>query len=98
MDIQSRTLGVNHEDTVDSVFKLARDLALAKKPDEAILWLREAIQRGIDASSIDDLDKGADWRSLRSDQRFVELVAQAHKHAYNRPKDDEAEQDAVPSK
>src|SRR5215472_6252676 len=86
VDIQSRTLGLNHEDTVDSVFKLARDLALAKKPDEAIHWLREAIQRGIDTSSIDDLDKGSHWKSLRSDQRFIELAAQAHKRAFNRPK------------
>jgi eukaryotic-like serine/threonine-protein kinase len=88
VDIQSRTLGVNHEDTVDSVFKLARDLALAKKPDESIFWLREAIQRGIDASSMDDLDKGADWKSLRSDDRFIKLLAQAHKRAPNRLKDD----------
>ncbi len=79
VEIQSRALGVNHEDTVDSVFKLARDLALAKKPDEAIFWLREVIQRGIDANIIDDLDKATDWKSLRSDPRFRELVAQMRK-------------------
>jgi len=79
VEIQSRALGVNHQDTVDSVFKLARDLALAKKPDEAIFWLREAIQRGIDANIIDDLDKATDWKSLRSDPRFRELVAQMRK-------------------
>ena len=87
VDIQSRVLGLNHKDTVDSVFKLARDLALAKEPEGALLWLREAVHRGINANCIDDLDKGSDCKSLRSDQHFIEIVAQAHKRAPTLKKD-----------
>jgi serine/threonine protein kinase len=79
INIQSRVLGVNHEDTVDSVFNLARDLALAGRRDEAIAWLRDALHRGVRAGRLAELDNSADWKSLRSDPRFSELVSQTHK-------------------
>ncbi len=55
VNIERRVLGAGHPDTVDSVYKLARVLALTKKPDEAIALLGDAVDQGLDAKTLADL-------------------------------------------
>jgi len=80
-EIQTRVLGASHRDTIDSVYKLARALALARDRNESIAWLRNAIGRGISAATLTELEKSEDWKLLRNDPQFQELVAQARKRS-----------------
>jgi eukaryotic-like serine/threonine-protein kinase len=77
VDIQRRILGSGHPDTVDSTYKLARDLVLARKTEESISVLSDAVHHGVDANAVAELEKGANWKSLRRDRRFIALVRTA---------------------
>ena len=78
-DIERRVLGVSHPDTVDSIYKLARLFVLTRNKDEAIAWLRDAVNHGLAEESLADLEKGTDWKLLRGDPRFEALIAEAQK-------------------
>ena len=81
VEIQTRVLGAGHRDRLDSVYKLARALSLAQNRDESIAWLQDAIGHGIAAATVTELEQSADWKFLRRDPQFRELIAQAHRHS-----------------
>ena len=81
VDIQRRILGPGHPDTVDSVYDLARALALTMKREESLSLLRDAVNHKVNADEANELEKSADWKSLRGDPRFEALVAEAQKRA-----------------
>ena len=76
VDLERRLLGPNHPDTVDTVYSLARVLALAGKSKEAIATLRDAVIQGLSPEDLADLGKNADWNSLRGDVRFKAIIEQ----------------------
>ena len=88
VDIQRRALGETHPDTLDSLFRLATVLAVLGKKDEAISTLREAVEHGLDAETVANLDKNADLKSLHGDPRFAALVSDAQKRAASPKKTD----------
>jgi len=81
VEIQTRVLGAGHRDRLDSVYKLARALSLAQNRDESIAWLQDAIGHGIAATTVIELEQSEDWKFLRRDPQFQELIAQAHRHS-----------------
>jgi len=81
VDLERRILGPNHPDTIDTVYSLARVLALEGKPEKAIPFLNDAIDRGLTTDELAELNKSADWKSLRGDPRFEALVSKAQEHA-----------------
>jgi hypothetical protein len=79
VDIERRVLGSKHPDTVDSVYKLARLLALMRKPDEAISLLDNAVDNGLDPGLLVNFEKDTALKSLHGNPRFDALVAKAGK-------------------
>jgi len=74
--IERRTLGSSPQ-TAISVYNLACILALEGKKDEALSFLREAIDHGLPIRVDQDIEKDGDLKSLQGDSRFAALVAHA---------------------
>jgi serine/threonine protein kinase len=72
-----RALGPNDPNTPMFIYSLAGLLAREGRRDEALATLREALDHGLDAATIQGMEKDADLKSLRSDPRFNALVADA---------------------
>lgn len=84
---QSHVYGIDNPKTALSTYTLAAWAALRGDREKALGLLREAIDHGLDASTIQGMEKDADLRSLRGDPRFTAIVADARQHlTEQRPK------------
>jgi hypothetical protein len=72
-----RSLGPNDPNTPMFIYSLAGLLAREGRRDEALAALREALDEGLDAATMQGMDKYAELKSLRSDPRFNALAADA---------------------
>ena len=86
MDIERSVLGTSHPDTLDSICKLARVLALTKKSDETISLLTDAVDHGLKFETLAELEKDTDLRSVRGDPRLEALLTKARNRAESIPR------------
>jgi len=77
VDARGRSLGPDHPDTASSTYGLACVLALQGRRNEALSFLRQAIDHGLDAGNDLGMEKDDDLKSLYGDPRFTALVAHA---------------------
>jgi len=64
----------------DLLYGLGSVSALQGRKDEALSFLREAVEHGLRVSDALGIDKDPDLQSLRGDPRFAALVAYAKEH------------------
>ena len=84
---QSHVYGIDNPKTAISTYTLGAWAALRGDHEKGLGLLREAIDHGLDAATIQDMEKDADLKSLHGDPRFTALVADARQHvAAQRPK------------
>ncbi len=79
--IQKRRYGASHSSTADSTYNLACLAAVQGYRDKAIALLGEAVGHGLQPNSAVHMEEDDDLKSLRSDPRFIALVAHAKKQA-----------------
>jgi serine/threonine protein kinase len=79
--IQRRVLGPEHMDTAASTYNLALVKVHLGQTSEALLLLREAVEHGLSPGDCLGMDKEPDFKPLRGDPRFQEIVAEAKQHA-----------------
>jgi len=83
MDLNRRILGPEHPETVASAYNLARVLTLSGRHEEAVPLLEEAVEHGLSEESLTELQKSADWKSLRADPRFKSIMTRAAERVTN---------------
>jgi serine/threonine protein kinase len=76
-----RALGPNDPNTPMFIYGLAGLMAREGRKYEAFASLREALDHGLDADTIQNMDKDPELKSLHSDPRFAPLVADANQKA-----------------
>jgi len=81
LEIRRRVLGPEHPDTATSAYELSGLLARQGRPGEALSFLRQAVDHGLDPGSDLDIEKGDDFTSLHGDPRFAALVVHAKERA-----------------
>jgi eukaryotic-like serine/threonine-protein kinase len=79
--LQKRRYGASHSSTADSTYNLACLAAVQGYRDKAIALLGEAVGHGLQPNSAVHMEEDDDLKSLRSDPRFIALVAHAKKQA-----------------
>ncbi len=85
LDVQRRVLGPESSETADTAYNLACLMAVRGRREEAISFLREAVDHGLSPSADLDIEKDAELRSLHGDPRFSALVAHAKERAVASP-------------
>jgi len=85
LQIRRRTLGPDHPDTAASLYRLAEIAALQGKRDEAISFLREAVDHGLPLSDLEDAMRSPELKSLRGDPRFESILALAKERSIQKP-------------
>jgi eukaryotic-like serine/threonine-protein kinase len=80
-DIQRRVLGPESPDSADSAYNLACLMAVQGRREEAISFLSESVDHGLDSFTASNMEKDTDLKSLRGDPRFALLVAHAKERA-----------------
>jgi eukaryotic-like serine/threonine-protein kinase len=84
---QSHVYGIDNPKTALSTYTLGAWAALRGDREKALGLLREAIDHGLDAATIQGMEKDADLKSLHGDPRFAAIVADARQHvAGQKPK------------
>jgi len=84
---QAHVYGTDNPKTALSTYTLGAWAALRGDHEKALGLLREAIDHGLDAATIQGIEKDADLKSLRGDLRFAAIVADARQHVVEqRPK------------
>jgi eukaryotic-like serine/threonine-protein kinase len=73
--IRRRVLGTDHPHTALAAYLLGGMLAVAGRRDEALLFLREAMDHNLSATLQREMENEPDLRSLHGDPRFEALVA-----------------------
>ena len=81
-----RALGDSHPHTAETAYKLACDLALEGKRDEAFSNLRFAVEHELNAGIRSGITKDEDLKSLRADPRFEQTLASSRRQAAAVPK------------
>lgn len=81
LEIQRRVLGPDHPDTALSTYNLACVIAHQGKSAEALAMLREAVDHGLAAWVIREMNKDPDLNSLHNDPHFDALVSYANNRA-----------------
>jgi hypothetical protein len=81
LNIRSRVLGPEHPDTAMSAYELSGLLARQGRRSEALSFLQQAVDHGLDP--VLDIELGAtnDFTSLHGDPRFAALVTHAKEQA-----------------
>jgi serine/threonine protein kinase/tetratricopeptide (TPR) repeat protein len=79
--IQKRRYGASHPSTADSTYNLACLAAVQGYRDKAMALLAEAVGHGLNPNAAVHIEEDDDLKSLRSDPRFIALVAHAKKQA-----------------
>ncbi len=77
--IERRVLGPNHPSTALTKYNLARVAATQGRRDGALSLLRDAVEHGLAPSTIMEMDKTKEFRSLRDDPRFVAIADRLRK-------------------
>jgi eukaryotic-like serine/threonine-protein kinase len=80
-DAQRRVLGPQSPDAAISTYDLACDVIHLGRRDEALSFLREAVDSGLPPSVDLGIDKDTDLTTLHGDPRFAALVAHAKERA-----------------
>ena len=84
---QAHVYGPDNPKTARSTYVLGAWAAAREDREKALGLLREAIDHGLDAATIQDMEKDADLKSLHGDPRFASIVADARKRvAEQKPK------------
>ena len=86
LDIHRRVLGPESPDTAISTYNLGCVAARRGRRDEALSFLREAVDHGLPRDVDLGIDKDPDLKSLHGDPRFDALVAYAKLRAAAAPK------------
>jgi serine/threonine protein kinase/Tfp pilus assembly protein PilF len=84
LEIQRRVLGPEHPETATSAYNLACALAREGKRDEALSFLHEAVDHGLQPAGLLELERSADLKSLHGDPRFAAIVSDAQQRAASR--------------
>ena len=77
VEIRRRVLGESHPDTLWSVYNLGCVAALRGDREQALDWLRKAVDSGFTAA--DWMTKDPDLASLHGDPEFEAIVAEVKK-------------------
>jgi len=86
LETQRRVLSPEHPDIATTTYDLGCILAHSGHDDEAFSLLREAISRGLDATTVSAVATTPDLKSLHKDSRFAALVVYAqHRAATGEP-------------
>jgi len=80
IEIQTRVLGPDHPQTAESVYNVGIAEALQGHKNEALSFLRRAVDHGLPAEGDLAIDKDPDLKSLHGDPRFAAIVADAQHH------------------
>jgi hypothetical protein len=78
---QARVYGPDNPKTAKSTYVLAAWINLDGDHDKALAMLQQAVEHGLDASTIQNMENDADFKTLRKEPRFVALVADARHRA-----------------
>jgi tetratricopeptide (TPR) repeat protein len=81
LERRRRALGVEHPDLATTAYDFACVLALEGKRDEALSNLQISVEHALNAEKRRNLEKDADFDSLRGDSRFEALVAYSRQRA-----------------
>jgi non-specific serine/threonine protein kinase/serine/threonine-protein kinase len=81
LDVEARVLGPDQPETAETNYDLACVLAKDGQMDEALATLRQAVDHGLQPRVDLNIEKEPHFASLRSDPRFVALVAHAKERA-----------------
>lgn len=73
VELQRRVLGPNHPDTADSLYNLACSNSVRGRRDQALDWLRQALDAGFSDAEL--LADDTDLDSIRDDPRFRALAS-----------------------
>ncbi len=74
VDIQNRVLGPEHPETALTKYNLACNLALSGHREEALVFLRDAVDHGLPARG-PTIEQDSDLQSLHGDPRFDAIAA-----------------------
>ena len=80
VEIQTRVLGPDHPQTAETVYNVGVAEALQGHKNEALSFLRQAVDHGLPAEGDIAIDKDPDLKSLHGDPRFEAIVADAKQH------------------
>ncbi|MBZ5657769.1 MAG: serine/threonine-protein kinase [Acidobacteriia bacterium] len=80
-EIASRALPPKDPRTALCLYALAEVAALGKRRPEALSLLQDALDHGLDPPTTEGIGKEPDFKSLRDDPRFHEILAEAHRPA-----------------
>jgi tetratricopeptide (TPR) repeat protein len=74
---QSHVYGVDNSKTARSIYKLGAWAALRGDQEKALAMLRQAVDYGLDVTTILDMERDDDLKSLRGDARLQSLIDDA---------------------
>jgi len=74
---QSHVYGADNPKTARSIYKLGAWAALRGDQEKALAMLRQAVDSGLDITTILGMEREGDLKSLRGDARFQSLIADA---------------------
>jgi serine/threonine protein kinase len=77
---QTHVYGIDNPKTALSTYTLAAWAALRGDRERALGLLREAIDHGLDAATIQNMEKDPGLKSLHGDPRFAAIVSDARQH------------------
>lgn len=77
VEIQTRVLGADHPQTAESVYNVGVAEALQEHRNEALSFLRQAVDHGLPAEGDLAIDADRDLKSLHGDPRFEAIVTDA---------------------
>ena len=77
VEIQTRVLGADHPQTAESVYNVGVAEALQEHRNEALSFLRQALDHGPPAEGDLAIDADRDLKSLHGDPRFEAIVTDA---------------------
>jgi eukaryotic-like serine/threonine-protein kinase len=85
LDIQRRVLGPDNPETAISRYNLACVAAHRGRGDEALRFLKDAIDHGLPPNARLGMEKDPDLKLLHEDSRFKDLAAYAKQHVRQVP-------------
>jgi eukaryotic-like serine/threonine-protein kinase len=80
-ELQARVYGPDSPKTAKSTYVLGAWAALRGDRDASLALLRQAVEHGLAAADLQNMEADADLKSLRGDPRFAALVADARARA-----------------
>jgi pentatricopeptide repeat protein len=83
---QEHVYGAKSSSVALTTYTLAEVAARQGNREKALTLLREAIDRGLEPATAQDIPKDGDLKSIRDDPRFAAIVGDARKHAAADPK------------